>query len=66
MRYLFNLFLITGGRYPKPFDANFRAKGPFINVTKPTRCIRQLADRRNLPRYLVGRGENFPRATYLP
>jgi hypothetical protein len=67
MRYLLNLFSITSIRYPKPLDANFRIEGPFIGVTEPAKRIRLPADRQNtVHRQFVGRGEDFPKATYLP
>lgn len=66
-RYLFNLLLVADG-YPKSLDADLhgRCKGSLVNITEPAKCIRQLAGRQKFSRQPADRGENFPKAAYLP
>lgn len=64
--YLFNILLIGSDSYPKSFDADSRAEGPFVSVTEPARRVRRLVERYKSSRQLIGCRENFSRATYLP
>jgi hypothetical protein len=66
MLYLFDLFLIATGVYPKFFDAYIRAEGPLSCVTEAPLRNGSVVRNRKGPRHFVSDGENSPRATYLP
>lgn len=65
MRHLFNFFLVTGGRHLETLDADLNFDGPFVSIGESAASFWRPAWRHKVPRQIVGRRGDLPKAAYL-